>query len=541
MTWRSLRHDRRGGISVLVAGSLFMLAGAASVAVDLGSVYLARRELQGMADAAALAAVDGGRGAVDGLLAQPGFAGVALRTIEQGRYRADRAVPVSDRFVSGDASGGATRVELVRRTPLYFARLLTGRDGVDLSARAVAMKRDVAAFSLTTGLASLSGGVPNMLLSSLAGTQLDLSILDVQGLASLNIDLLGFADALRVRTGRDGDPYGALFDAELPLSEVLKAMADSAGQTPAAETLLGIANRITGRSVRLSDIIDLGPAGKAASPTGQPHFLVDALSMLRMTLSPASGSSVPIDLTVAVPGLTSTRLKIVMGEGQTRSPLMTITDSRDMVLRTGQMRLYLETQVASALAGIASVRVPLYVELAAAEARLSAIGCGGNGTQRGVDLSVTPSIGNAAIADLDPAALARFDRAPDQRPALLAQTLLGVRVTGQATIALGGASAQLVHFTPAEIADQATKRVTTQAATQDLASALAGQTQVQVSALGLSLPLSPLIAPVTTLLASTAPLLDGIINSVTATLGVRLGTADVRVHDLRCGMGSIVA
>ena len=52
---RRLLVDKRGGISVLLAGSLFMLAGAATVAVDLGSVYLAKRQLQGVADAAALA------------------------------------------------------------------------------------------------------------------------------------------------------------------------------------------------------------------------------------------------------------------------------------------------------------------------------------------------------------------------------------------------------------------------------------------------------------------------------------------------------
>jgi uncharacterized membrane protein len=50
--------------------------------------------------------------------------------------------------------------------------------------------------------------------------------------------------------------------------------------------------------------------------------------------------------------------------------------------------------------------------------------------------------------------------------------------------------------------------------------------------------LSPLIGGV---LGTTAPLLDGVINSVTATLGVRIGSADVRVHQRRCGMASVVA
>ncbi len=68
-----LAHDRKGGVTILLAGALFMLAGAATVAVDLGSVYLARRQLQGIADAAALAAADGGRTAAEALLQQTGI------------------------------------------------------------------------------------------------------------------------------------------------------------------------------------------------------------------------------------------------------------------------------------------------------------------------------------------------------------------------------------------------------------------------------------------------------------------------------------
>lgn len=171
---RALTRDQRGGVTLILAGSLFMLAGAATVAVDLGSVYLARRQLQGVADAAALAAADGGRSAAEQLIDQSGVNGIALATLDTGSYAADPTVPVEQRFRANDPTGGAMRVELRRRTPLFFGRLLVGRDGIDLSARATAARSDAAAFSLGTGLASLSGGLPNMLLSNLAGTELNL-------------------------------------------------------------------------------------------------------------------------------------------------------------------------------------------------------------------------------------------------------------------------------------------------------------------------------------------------------------------------------
>lgn len=534
---RALARDRRGGVTLILAGSLFMLAGAATVAVDLGSVYLARRELQGVADAAALAAADGGRSAAEQLIGQSGVGGVALAALDTGSYAADPSLPVEQRFRSGDAAGGAMRVELRRRAPLFFGRLLVGRDGIDLSARATAARTDAAAFSLGTGLASLSGGLPNMLLSKLAGTELNLSVMDYNGLVSANLDLLRVADALRVRTGRDGEAYGALFDREIPLSDLLGAMADSAGNNAAANTLLALAGRIPGRSVRLSDIIDLGPMRGAANASGQPNILLDAFSMLRMVLSPPSGTTIPMDLHVTVPGLSSTRLMLVTGEGQTRSPLMSVTAKRDIVLRTAQTRLYLESTVATALSGIASVRIPLYVELAAAEARLSDIQCGENG---GVTLAVTPSVGTAALGDVDMNALTNFSVPANPRAALLAQTL-GTRVTGYANISLGGTQTHNVHFSPAEISAQQAKTVSTQDLTQGIAASLAGQTQVQVSLLGLTVSNSPLSPLVGTVLGTTAPLLDGIINSVTATLGVRVGSAEVRVHQRRCGMAAIVA
>lgn len=535
--YRSLTHDRRGGVTMILAGSLFMLVGAATVAVDLGSIYLAKRQLQGVADAAALAAADGGRDAAEQLVGRSGVAGVALAALDSGSYTPDPSMPVAQRFRAGDPVGGATRVEVRRRTPLFFGRLLVGRDAIDLSARATAARTDAAAFSLGTGLASLNGGLPNMLLSNLAGTELNLSVMDYSGLVSANLDLLHVADALRVRTGRDGEAYGALFDRDIPLSDLIGAMADSAGNSAAANSLLTMSSRIAGRSVRLSDIIDLGPMRGAANATGQPNILVDAFSMLRMVLSPPKGTAVPMDLHVAVPGLSSTRLMLVTGEGQAQSPLMTITAKRDVVLRTAQTRIYLESTVGAALSGIASVRIPLYIELAAAEARLSDIRCGSNG---GVTLAVTPSVGIAALGEIDVHMLTNFSVAAKPRPAVLAQ-ILGTRVTGYANVGLGGTQTVPVNFLAAEISAQQAKTVSTRDVTQGVVASLAGQTQIQVSLLGITVSNSPLSPLIGTVLGTTAPLLDNIINTVTATLGVKLGSAEVRVHQRRCGIAAIVA
>lgn len=540
MTARRLSRDERGGIAILLAGSMFMLAGAASVGVDLGSVYLAKRELQGVADATALAAATGGRNSATQMIGQSGVAGVSLFILETGRYRADPTIAASDRFLAdGSSGGGATRVEVRRRAPLFFGKMLVGRDGIDIAARATAAKQDSAAFSLGTGLAALNGGVPNMLLSALAGTELNLSVMDTQGLANLDLNLLTVADALKVRLGKDGDTYGALFDRDIPLSEILGAMADASGGRAGSHALLNVAGRVAGKTLRLSDIIDLGPMKGAGSKDGQPNIVLDAFSMTRMVLSPPSGTAVPIDLRLSVPGLTATRVMMLTNSGEMRSPVLTVTASKDVVLRTGQTRLYLETSIATLLAGIASVRIPLYVELAAAEARLSGIDCTQGSLTQGVDLAVKPTMGTVALSDLNPAALTSFSAPPDLRPAALASTLLGTKVSAFANMSLGGVQSQNVHFAQSEIGT--TKRVSTQDLSQGLAASIMNDVNVQVSVLGVTLSTSPLTPVIGGLLKTTAPLLDGVINSVTEALGVRLGTADVRVHDLRCGVPMVVA
>ncbi|BBD97230.1 hypothetical protein SAMIE_1007310 [Sphingobium amiense] len=522
---------------MLLAGSLFMLAGAATVAVDLGSVYLARRQLQGVADAAALAGAQSGAEAAAQLVAQSGVANVRMVSLDKGSYTADAAIAVAERFRPDPFASSAAKVTVTRRVPLFFGRLLVGRDGVDLTARATAARNDLAAFSLGTGLASLNGGLPNMLLSNLAGTELSLSVLDSNGLLAANLDLLHVADALRVRLGRDGEAYGALFDREIPLSDVLGAMADASGGSPAATALLALAGRMPGRTVRLSDIVDLGPARSATGAAGQPSILLDAFSMLRMMLSPPSGTSVPMDLTVNVPGLSSTRLMVIRGEGQARSPALTITASRDVVLRTGQMRLYLDSSVSALLPGIASVRIPVYLELAAAEARLSQVDCGSPG---GVTLAVTPSLGSAALGDIDTGALLNFSVAPNLRTATLAQAA-GTRVTGSSQIMLGGTQAQNVTFSTADIEARRSKTVSTGDLTGGIAASLMQRAQLRVTLLGMTVDASPLASLIGGVLGTAAPLLDGIINNVTATLGIRLGTADVRVHQRRCGVATLVA
>jgi uncharacterized membrane protein len=539
-----LRHDRRGAAVVLLGASLMGLTGAAAVAVDVGSLFLAKRQLQGVADAAALAAAqsmanDGGAASAQALIDRSGVPNVALTGITPGQYVRDATVPAAARFQAVSTAPTAARVTVERTVPLFFGRLLTGKQGLIIRTLATAARVDMAAFSIGTRLVGLSGGIANQLLSALAGTNLNLSLVETGQLASANIDLLHFADALRVRLNMQGSSYADVFGTPVPLQQIVRAMADAAPDGYSGTILSGIAGQMPNTAITLSQLIDLGPMGTGSASGNAGLVQVDLFSFLRSLLGAAQGNSYTATLNVAVPGLTSVKL-ILAGGNSASSPWLTVTRARDIVVRTGAARIYLDARVAVILPGIASLRVPVYIELAASEARLSDIRCNGDALNDGVSLSVTPSAGSIAIADVDSAAIPDFSTVPAKAPATLVN-ILGTRVNAYADIALGGLQSQNVWFSKADIAAHRTRTVTTKDLTNGIATTLAQNIQISTTILGITLNAGPLVSAVAGQLLSVTPLLDTLLNEVTGILGVKIGAADVRVDGLRCGVPMLVA
>ncbi|HEX7855819.1 MAG TPA: pilus assembly protein TadG-related protein [Sphingobium sp.] len=542
--WQSFGQDHRGVAAILFAFSFMALAGAAAAAVDIGSLFLAKRQLQGIADSAVLAAAQGdiagqGTASAQSIINQTGVADVTISQLTPGSYARDKSVAIASRFTASASAPSAAQLTLQRQVPLFFGKLLLGKSSLTISAHATAARMNMAGFSIGTELVGLSGGLANDLLSSLAGTNLNLSLISTQGLASTNIDLLGFADALRVRLNMQGATYADVFGANVPLQTIVMALADSAPGS-AMSVLQGVAAKLGTSKVRVSDLIDLGPMGQNTSNTSSDTPIkVDALSMLRSLLIQAKGGSYQSGLNVSVPGLTSVQLTIV-GGSVASSPWLTVTQAKDVVIRTSAMRIYLDTQVGTGIiAGVASIRIPVYVELAAAEARLSDIQCNGTSSD-GVTLAVTPSVGSISIADVPASDLPNLSVPITKQPAALVN-ILGTKVNAYADIALGGLQSQSVFFSKSDIANRVTRTVTTNDLTTGAASSLAKNVQISVTLLGITLSLGPLVNSVGGLLLSTAPLLDGVINQVTGLLGVKLGSADVRVDKMRCGVPALVA
>lgn len=531
-------RDTRGGISIMAAFGLTMLIGSAALAVDVGSLYLERRKLQGIADAAALAAAGRPgeeRAAAERIIAANCDCGIVIARFEAGTYNRDVAIPAEKRFTVGGTAPNAVRVVLTRDRPLYFGRFLTGRDDSIISAAATGARQGYAAFSLGSRVASVHDGVANAVLSALTGSKVDLSVMDYNALASADIDLLAFSEALRTELDADVLTFGQTLDTQVTLPQALSALA-SASDGEVATVLERIADGALPRTLIPSRAIDLGPRASSIRVDAANPVRVNAMSLLQTMLALGSANR-QLDLSLAsdLPGGSGIDVALLIGEPPAHSPLIAVTDDQDVIVRTAQVRLKLGARVETPLA---KVDLPVVAELGSAAARISSIDCGQN-ARDAVSLAVTTAPATLAIGAVDAGDFQNMQRPLAPKAARVLQLPLA-SVDARAELTLADLSEKPVDFSRDEIADGTVKTVESDGLVAGAATSLADDLELKVNLLGLGLNLGPLTATVGQAVGLAAPVLDGVLEGVTGALGLHLGEADARVNELRCGRARLV-
>ena len=537
------------GLSVFAALSMPLMIGFTAFAVDIGSVTLDSRRLQGVADAAALAAANDPAHAQAGARAAvyaSGWSRPIDVTARTGTYASDAAVPVASRFVAAPAAIDAVRVTTVVTSPTFFGRIF-GQGGVAITRQATAVRERFASLSIGTRLAAVQGGVVNAYLSALTGSSVSLSAAGYDALAGADVDLFGYLDAFHTTANLSGADFNHLVAANVTQAQALSALAsalDAGGRGTAASAIRTLAGQVTpSRSLALSALVDPGPyGGQAGGGTGVAR--VNALALVTTMLQLASPTrQVSFDAGAST-GLASTRLTVAIGERPAQSPWIAIARNGTPIVRTAQARVYAETTLLPAplpgLSGLLSVKLPVFVELASGEARLTAIDCATAGG-RGVSVEARPSPGQAAIATVDTARLSDFTKPVPLSSARVVDTLL-VDVDADARLDLGATEPwQPLRFTAAQIAAGTPQTVSSSTAVSGVAASLASHTTLTPRVLGLPIPVAPLLGAVTTQLAAVAPAIDSLLDVATGALGVHYGQADVRVTGMRCGVAALVA
>jgi uncharacterized membrane protein len=386
-----------------------------ALVVDVGRLVVAQRQLQSIAD---LAALDAARvtGACSGMtrtdpgavlavaqaaaaqrdfLGPPyaGNLGAAPNSVEIGTVStgADNRRQFT---ATGTAEAEAVRVALSQ--PVARSIFLPAAYGgtVSLGAVAVARTPAVASFSAGSGLLSLDSSqsaLLNAVLGTLLGSSLNLDVVDYKGLANAQVNLLQLLEVNDLGVGTVEE----LLDADITVAQLLEitAAALQAVDPNVADILVGQILAIgvpLETTIRLGDLLALDlPASDAALSAG--INVLDLFSASVLLANKDHFVDVPaVGLNVAIPGLgtlASVKLNLHIIEAPRLAvgpPGLTAKGTYRTEAHTSQIGLTLAATVADIdlnLLGLirldTAVKLDLLVQGAQTSAHLDSISCGG--------------------------------------------------------------------------------------------------------------------------------------------------------------------
>ncbi|MBB4368889.1 putative membrane protein [Bradyrhizobium sp. cir1] len=541
---RRFISDDRGNVAIMGAIVMTLVIGFAALGVDLGAIFADRRKAQSAADLAAIVAagnLNNATNAASATVVRNNYPANALVGVELGNYTANAAVAPERRFVT-PATGAATaaRVTLETKTPLYFARYITGSSQYTIRTTATASSTALASFAIGSRLLAVNGGLLNAVLGSMLGTNLSLTAMDYQALANARIDALDFLSAVATRANVTGPTYDNVLTSNVKMADLIGAMLTTQqaanGNNAATITLSSIAQAISGQSTRIApgSLLDLGPYGSLA--IGQKPKVGVSLSLLSLlsgTAAVANGDhQIATSLNLNLPGITQVSVVATVGEHPVGSGWFAV-GAQGASVHTAQTRVLITIQLAGS-GGIPSVNLPIYVEVAAGTATLSGISCGRPDISSStVTLGVTPGVVDAWVGNVSMADMNNFRTKPNPPPATLVN-ISGVTVTGRAHAEISNTTAKQVDFSYADIQAQTIKTVTTTNFTSSLMSSLLRDMSLTVTTGPLALPLPGAGSTVANILSAATGSIDQILAATLAALGVGIGQADVWVSGVRC-------
>ncbi|MGO4726920.1 MULTISPECIES: pilus assembly protein TadG-related protein [Inquilinus] len=363
----------------------------------------------------------------------------------------------------------AVRISTQTEAPLGLSRALLPDGGpYRTSVSATAARIDEAAFQAGTGLVNLNGGIANALLGSLLGTTINLSAVQYDGLVNTDIDALSFLDALATHVNLSALTYDQVLQSRAQIGDVLDATIDVLDRQPnltaiAAQALGGLLSlkaAIVGNpDIHLGNLLDLGvwknqPVGGTTSPTALQADL-NLFQLVSFAAQLANGRNA-----VAIP-----QLGLNLGPVASISLVATAIEPPQkpffsfgpvgVQVHTAQIRIQLLLKLLDTGLLGNGVRLPLYIEVAPGEATLARIDCG---LEPAKDATVTvnaiPGVAAIYIGEVNSNAMTNFSQAPTVSDAnIIDLSVLGllqlVSLTGKAKIQIpsqGQPAAQPLTF-----------------------------------------------------------------------------------------------
>jgi uncharacterized membrane protein len=552
--WRRLLAAEDGNMAILFAGALALASVVAAFAVDAGSLYLERRQLQSAVDLAALEAARdpaNARAVARQVLVDASVIAASVTVeqladpdnptrleVETGQYAADSGIAPQNRFQAGAPAVNAVRVAVTKPGRLYFAN--TWSPIPVMGAEATASVTPLVAFSIGSRLARLEGGLVNGLLNSLLGTTVKLTAADYNGLVGAKVDAFAYLDSLAFELGVTVGTYDDVLAVSATQNQLIKALARalSGTESAAASLIAGVIGN-TGL-IPVNKLLSLGDLGRLDIGSGGQDLYADIaaldLLMASATLGGA-GKQIGLNLNVDLGSIAGIKADLAVGEPPQFASWYAIGPT-GVVARTAQVRLRLLVSLlgdAGAIRG-SVIRLPVYVEVAHAEAIVGSASCPVNGGRGSATILTRPGAVRLMVGEVSDSALRDFNTQPALRETRLVGLLLA-DIYAKALIEVAQSSPIPLSFSSQEIAGETVKTATTRTIVGSLVGTLLSHLTIRIDLLGglIQLPLSVITQLLAALLTPVTPVLDGIVNLLLDTLGLGLGEADVRVYGVTCG------
>lgn len=541
-TLRATLASREGAVSVIAALFAVIMVAALALAVDVARIYLQKRADQAALDLAALAAarsLSTAEQSAREILIANGRSPIQGLKVTFGVYEPNSGQRPGERFRAGVEPANAVRLEMRRASPIVFGKMFLPEGEVEIVTAATAARTRYVSFTIGTRLASLNGGIANALLSRLLGAEVSLNVMDYQALASADVDMPDLLNALAPRVGVTAGSYDDVLATTPTLGDLATAIGQAASPSSAVQAVIGRTGAgLSSRRVAVRQLLSLGPFnGLKLGEKTSVSARVSALDVLFTAAQIANGRrQIDIDLGLQVPGLLGLSAVVVIGERPQSSPWISIGDEGATV-STAQTRIRLAADV-RAPAGLANLRLPLAIDVAAGRATLSSARCGRSPkTDAAVTLDVTPTLAEIWVGDpRDLAAWTAFAGAADVGPGLVLSAF-PISATAYSHIAATNRRPVSVSFSAAEIDARKVKTVSMTDAAQTTLTSLVGDLSVSVAVappvLQIGLP-GVLTATLSAALTPLGATLDPPLNALLGVLGIGIGQADVSVRGVRC-------
>ena len=554
-----LGRDRRGNVAVTTAVFAPVAAMMAALAIDTGAIATQKRALQGHADMAALVAAsnlqsaegaartylsDNGRSSV-GIPREEGAedvrstTGIAMK-VETGRYTADRSLPISERFVAGGEPLNAARVSLSEPQHRLFEFL--GRSPTPLNVSGVAVVSAEAGISVGSRLARLDDGILNDLLSELLGAEIGLSAMSYEALLDLDIDMIDCLEWLADDLELTALTYDDVLSTSIGLEDLLSAMAETAGDSALASQALRSLSREAARDPRtlqIGEIVELGRIAPRAlgDPPAGTGVRLDALPLLMASAITANGSNqIDLGLSARTGRLVEIDASLVIGERPQGQSWFALSGLPGETVSTAQMRLSVTAKIgAGRLLSGALISLPIHIDLASADARVTDIVCEpGEREPKRVNVGVRPSIARLRIADISGSGSSER-----VQPAHILNGRL-IQIDAFADVQAANPNETQLRYMNYDISGDP-KTAGTERALEGLLTSAISDLDYDIDVIGLQLLSDAHIAAILSgVFSELAAPLDGIVFNLTSALGLGLGEADVWVHSASCNAPVLV-